>query len=119
METGLNRAKGGFTMVEVMLVISIIGFLAALGIPSILGAYTKAQNTAREQNIVSVEKAKSTLTLPPGIVTGAMNLKADDPFDETVLSNLFAVLKISDISELTVGNTPINIGDLSTKAYYY
>lgn len=105
-------------MIEIMLVISIIGFLSALGIPAAIKAYANAQTAARERNIAAVENAKSTLTLPPGIMTGAMALKISDPFDETVMSNLFAVLKISDISELNVGSATIKIGDLTTRAYY-
>lgn len=105
-------------MVEIMLVISIIGFLSALGIPAIINAYSNAQNVAKEHNVTSVEKAKATLTLPPGLMQGAIGLESDDPFDETVISNLCLVLKISDISELAVGGDSIDIGDLSNKAYY-
>lgn len=117
-ENRQKSRKKGFTMVEIMLVISIIGFLSALGIPAIINAYSNAQTVAKERNIASVEKAKATLTLPPGLMLGAIGLESDDPFDETVISNLCLVLKISDVSELTVGDAAIEIGDLSSKAYY-
>jgi prepilin-type N-terminal cleavage/methylation domain-containing protein len=113
-----KTTRKGFTIVEIMLVISIIGFLSALGIPSILRAYENAQNAARDRNIAEVEKAKGILTLPRHIMTGAMGLKLDDSFDEAAVSNLLAALNISDLSKLDVGNTPITIGDLTTPAYY-
>jgi len=113
------RAKG-FTLVEVMLVISIIGFLAALGIPAILNAYAKSLETSRARNIAEIEKAKGVLTLPKGIgMVGAMSLGEKDTFDTpAVISNLCAVMRIKDISELTVGDVPIQVGDLKNKAYY-
>ena len=111
------RSKG-FTMVEVMLVISIIGVLAALGIPAILNAYAKSLETSRARNITEVEKAKGILTLPRGVMAGAMSLGERDPFDATAISNLCAVMRIQNISELTVGDIPIQIGDLKNKAYY-
>ena len=114
-----RRNKTGFTLVEVMFVVSIIGLLAAVGIPSILGAYTKALNTSRDRNIASVEKAKGTLTLPTDLMPGAMSLKATDPFDDRAVSNLCVALRIRDISELTVGGVSIHVGDLVIKAEYY
>ncbi len=115
--------KHGFTVVEVMLVVSIIGLLATLGIPAILRAYTNAQNTAMDNNVTSVEKAKGVLTLPCGLprglgMAGAMELTADREFDAEVVSNLCAAMRISDQSELNVGNHTISIGTLTLRAYY-
>jgi prepilin-type N-terminal cleavage/methylation domain-containing protein len=111
--------KHGFTVVEVMLVVSIIGLLATLGIPAILRAYTNAQNTAMDNNVTSVEKAKGVLTLPRGLgMAGAMELTADREFDAEVVSNLCAAMRISDQSELNVGNHTISIGTLTLRAYY-
>lgn len=111
--------KKGFTMIEIMLVVSIIGLLASLSIPAILRAYTNAQTTAMESNIAAVEKAKGVLTLPRELgMVGAIGLTAGDDFDDAAVSNLCAALHISDVSELTVGSKPISIGTLTLKAYY-
>lgn len=106
-------------MIEIMLGISIVGLLAALSIPAILGAYSNAQAKTKDRNIATVEKAKGILTLPSSIgMVGAMGLTASQPFDETAVANLCKVLSISDISELTVGGEGIIIGNLTEKAFY-
>lgn len=111
--------RKGFTLIEIMLGISILGLLAALSIPAILGAYTRAQEKARANNIASVEKAKGVLTLPKDLgMAGAMGLTTSDPFDEAAVSNLCKALHISDTSALTVGGISITIGTLTEKAYY-
>ena len=114
-----KRGKKGFTMIEIMLTISIIGLLAALSIPAILKAYSNAQEKAKAANIVAVEKAKGVLTLPRILgMQGAMGLKATDAFDEAVVSNLCIALRIDSISKLKVGNIDISLGSLTEKAYY-
>jgi prepilin-type N-terminal cleavage/methylation domain-containing protein len=111
--------RKGFTMIEIMLGISIIGLLAALSIPAILGAYTKAQEKTKVSNIASVEKAKGVLTLPSEVgMVGAMGLTVSQPFGEEAVANLCKVLRISDISALTVGGEGIVIGNLTDKAFY-
>lgn len=104
--------KKGFTLVEIMIVVAIIGLLAAIGIPSIIGAYSNAQEKAKARNVAEVNKAKAVLTLPAGTVTGAMS--ADDSTSIAAgsvgESNLLAALKIQALTDLTVGGTAINIG---------
>jgi len=113
--------KKGFTLVEIMIVVAIIGLLAAIGIPSILNAYSNSQVNAKARNVTEVEKAKGVLTLPASSqITGAMGLT------DTTLSlssgagytNLMAALRITASSDLTVDGTTIQIGTLSTKATY-
>ncbi|MBC8205925.1 MAG: type II secretion system protein [Kiritimatiellales bacterium] len=113
--------KQGFTLVEIMIVVAIIGLLAAIGIPSILGAYSTSQKKAKARNVAEVEKAKGVLTLPTSSgLPGAMEL------DDTTLdlstgaaySNLMSALSITDASELTVGADAVTIGTLATKASY-
>lgn len=113
--------KKGFTLVEIMIVVAIIGLLAAIGIPSILNAYSTSQVNAKVRNVAEVEKAKGVLTLPTSSgLPGAMALT-----DTTLslasgaaYSNLMSALRIQSSTELTVGGTTIQIGTLSTKATY-
>ncbi len=102
--------KKGFTLVEIMIVVAIIGLLAAIGIPSIIGAYANAQDNAKARNIAEVNKAKAVLTLPANTVTGAMDAQNDTALTGTALQNLLDALKIDSLADLTVGGTTINIG---------
>ena len=46
-----------FTLVEVLVVVAILGLLAAVGIPSMMNAHQNAQKKSGEINIVSIEAA--------------------------------------------------------------
>ncbi|HKL20886.1 MAG TPA: prepilin-type N-terminal cleavage/methylation domain-containing protein, partial [Tichowtungia sp.] len=73
--------KQGFTLVEIMIVVAIIGLLAAIGVPSIMKAYNTSQEKAKLANIKRVEDAKTTLTLPSDSVTGAAGATQQDLAD--------------------------------------
>ena len=52
-----SRNVKGFTLVELMIVIAIIGVLATALIPSLLGSQAKARDTARQNNLNSISAA--------------------------------------------------------------
>ena len=112
--------KKGFTLVEIMIVVAIIGLLAAIGIPSILNAYNNAQTNTKLRNVADVEKAKAQITLPSGTVAGAIGAT---PTTNNVLTAaqtdaMMTVLKIDSWDALNVSSDTIDIGDWTTKASY-
>ena len=57
-----NR-KSGFTLVEIMIVVAIIGLLAAIAIPNFVKARTTAQTNACINNLRQIDGAKEQWAL--------------------------------------------------------
>jgi prepilin-type N-terminal cleavage/methylation domain-containing protein len=55
--------KAGFTLVEIMIVVAIIGLLAAIAIPNFVRARTTAQKNACIQNLRQIDGAKQQWAL--------------------------------------------------------
>jgi len=59
----LTSRKSGFTLVEIMIVVAIIGLLAAIAIPNFVRARNTAQTNACVNNLRQIDGAKQQWAL--------------------------------------------------------
>ena len=71
-----NR-KSGFTLVEIMIVVAIIGLLAAIAIPNFVRARQTSQTNACINNLRIIDAAKQQWGLEKGQVTTATPSSTD------------------------------------------
>ncbi len=74
--TKTNR-KAGFTLVEIMIVVAIIGLLAAIAIPNFVKARQTAQTNACINNLRIIDAAKQQWALETGQPSSATPTDTD------------------------------------------
>ena len=65
------KKRSGFTLVEIMIVVAIIGLLAAIAIPSFMKARTTSQQNACINNLRQIESGKEQWALAAQVAQGA------------------------------------------------
>ncbi len=108
------KNKTAFTLVEVMIVVAIIALLAAIGIPSILNAMSKAQDKARERNVADVRKAKSMCILP--VDMGGQAATNGQVVETGIV--LGYMDGVDSLDDLKVAGDPITLGTIGTDPEY-
>ena len=90
-----TSSKLGFTLVEIMIVVAIIGLLAAIAIPNFVKARNSAQTNACINNLVKINGAKEQWALE--------NKKGTN--DPVRLSDLTAYFKDNHVPASVAGET--------------
>jgi type IV pilus assembly protein PilA len=75
-----NQGEKGFTLVELLVVIIIIGILAAISLPNFMNQTAKAKQSEAKQNVSLINKAQS--------IYRTENSKFADKFDDLAIAVL-------------------------------
>nr|MBI1231034.1 prepilin-type N-terminal cleavage/methylation domain-containing protein [Cytophagales bacterium] len=105
MQITTAKNNNGFTLVEIMIVVAIIGLLAAIAVPNFVRARETAQKNAIINNLRVIESAKQQWALEK------KKASADTP----VATDLTPYLKGNNMPTAVAGET-YNINAVNTEA---
>lgn len=102
MKTTINLKTRGFTLVEIMIVVAIIGLLAAIGIPSFMKAREKSLANSKRANCRQIESAIAQYAMETGCTNG-VNVEWSD---------IAEYLRDPDITDYEVAGKQVDPGSL-------
>lgn len=112
-----TKAASGFTLVEIMITVAIIGLLAGISTPSVLKARDSAQLNAIINNLRLIESAKEQWALEARQGAGA--LPADTDVAPYLKRNTLPVpivgetYNVNPVGELPTAIIPVRLGTIA------
>ena len=109
MKTNKTSPRAAFTLVEIMIVVAIIGLLAAIAIPNFVRARATAQAGACINNLRQIDAAANQFALEEHKTTGAtINFPSDlTPYIKLTSAGSLPACPAGGVySDNTVGDSP-------------
>jgi type IV pilus assembly protein PilA len=75
----IHTRRGGFTLIELMIVVAIIGILAAIAIPNFLKFQLKAKTSEGKTNLAAIRTAEESVFAEYGAYVSAVTSPAGPP----------------------------------------
>lgn len=91
-----NKSKKGFTLVEIMIVVVIIGLLAAMAIPAFQTVRETSQQKAILNNMRQIAGAANQVFLEEGLTTV--------PLADLTMGGQYQLIRVADVAALQVAN---------------
>ena len=108
-----HNRKGGFTLIELMIVVAIIGILAAIAIPNFLRFQLKAKSSEGKTNLAAIRTAEesyysefgtyvSALASPPAATMGYNTKVAFSNADNGAVASSGGILTRADVGAYAI-----------------
>lgn len=113
----MKKNKKGFTLVEIMIVVVIIGLLAAMAVPAFQAVRDNARRTAVENNLRQIASAAQQYMLEEGVLTVDYDtiIAADppllNPINPIAQEDYSAITVDEDTTQLTIDGADVGLDD--------